>query len=79
MAKPYLDQDYEKIRNECLRNRKLFDDIHFPPNAYSLARFQHPQTSIVWKRPHQIVNNPQLFVDDADPKDLNQGLHKRVG
>ena len=73
MAKPYLEQDYEKIRTESLRKKKLFYDIDFPPKACSIAKYEHPTAIIEWKRPHQIVNNPQLFVDGADPKDLYQG------
>ena len=74
MAKSYLNQDFERIKNDCLRKRELFTDPYFRPDSSSIARFNHPRSRIVWKRPHEIIYNPQLFVNDADPKDLNQGL-----
>lgn len=73
--KPYLDQSYEKIKSDCLINKKLFVDEKFPPNSSSLYRFQNPQVDLTWKRPHDILTkrNPEFIVEKIVPEDIDQG------
>jgi len=71
--KPYLNQNYEKIKKECLKTKKLFQDNLFPASDSSLFRFNKLKKNIVWKRPHEIVNNPIFIADDLTANELNQG------
>ena len=71
--KPYLNQDYEKLRQECLKSKTLFVDKEFPPNTSSLYRKTIPNKRISWKRASEIVKNPQFIVDGIAPEDLDQG------
>lgn len=72
--KPYLNQDYEAIKAQCLKSGRLFEDDKFPANASSIARFNKNLASgIVWKRPHEFVQNPQFVVGKVEPNDLDQG------
>jgi len=54
---------------------KHIKDNFFPPNDSSLYRFKKisPDIDIVWKRPHEITDNPQFIVGDIVPNDLDQG------
>ena len=70
--KPYLDQNYEEIKQKCLQSGKLFKDKLFPANDSSIARIKTKQ-QVVWKRPHEIVENPQFIVNNIVPNDLDQG------
>ncbi|XP_067009156.2 calpain-2 catalytic subunit isoform X2 [Anabrus simplex] len=53
----------------------LFCDPEFPATDESL--FQDPDEkvsrSITWKRPHEIVSRPEIFVDGANRTDVRQG------
>ncbi|CAF1103542.1 unnamed protein product, partial [Brachionus calyciflorus] len=72
--KPYLEQNYEVLKSNCLKSGKLFEDDKFPANDTSLYRFQKFKTGkISWKRPHEITQNPQFIVDFIEPNDLDQG------
>lgn len=71
--KPYLFQKYEKIKKECIKENKLFEDDLFPANDSSLFRFNKSKKNIVWKRPYEIVRNPIFIADDLTANDLNQG------
>ena len=71
--KPYLNQNYEKIKQECIKSRRLFEDVLFPANEKSLYYFKQPEREIVWKRPHEIINNPRFIVESVVPNDLDQG------
>jgi calpain len=70
----YLNQDYSKIKQECLSNNRLFVDNAFPANHESLTRFKRPEKNIVWKRPHEFGDKaPQFIVNDIAPNDIDQG------
>ncbi len=78
--KPFLDQNYEKIKNECLKSKKLFEDDKFPANSSSIYKFKMPDfngqpVNLVWKRPHEFLNNtsPQFIVESIVPEDIDQG------
>ena len=73
--KAFLGQDYEKLKLECLENKRLFEDDKFPANNYSLYRGKTSpfSSSIVWKRPHEFLDNPQFIIDNIHSSDLDQG------
>ncbi|XP_065645117.1 calpain-5 isoform X2 [Hydra vulgaris] len=71
----YKNQQYDRIKSQCLTNKKLFEDPEFPASDESLF-FSKPTFSAVWKRPGEICDDPQMFVDGASSADVTQG---RVG
>ena len=66
---PYLNQDFEKLKNQCLKAKQLFTDEAFPANNSSLYR-TNPVNNVVWKRPHEICSDPQFIVNRIEP-DVN--------
>jgi hypothetical protein len=68
-------QDYDKLKASCLNNNQLFVDDLFLPNDGSLFK-SRKMTNVQWKRPHEIVSDPKLFVDDASSRNVNQGRIK---
>ena len=77
---PYLDQVYDTIKSDCLKNKELFVDDKFPPNSDSLFRFQRHSlngrpVNLTWKRPHEFLTNkrPEFIVDKIVPEDIDQG------
>jgi hypothetical protein len=71
--KAFLGQDYEKIKSECLRSGRLFEDDTFPANDSSLYRKNEFAQKIVWKRPYEFLENPTFIIDDIVSNDLDQG------
>ena len=72
--KPYLDQDYGKLKAALLKSGKLFEDDKFPANDSSIYRFKNFYgQQINWKRPHELFSDPKFVVDDIVPTDLDQG------
>ncbi|XP_035696655.1 calpain-9-like isoform X1 [Branchiostoma floridae] len=68
-------QDYNTIKAECLRKGELWVDPEFPPVASSLfpSHAGKLPRNIVWKRPWEITDNPELFVGGASRFDICQG------
>ena len=52
-ARYFRDQDYERLKRECVRNRSLFVDPEFPPSNVSLFLDTDTERAadVVWKRP----------------------------
>ncbi|XP_064460054.1 calpain-B-like [Ornithodoros turicata] len=53
---------------------ELFVDSHFPPVDSSLYTYRRPvQGRVTWMRPHELVSEPKLLVDDVSRNDIVQG------
>ena len=74
--KPYLNQNYQELKDKCLKSKKLFEDDKFKANNSSLAKFKVPD-NISWKRPHEIFENPQFIVNFIVPDDIDQARFKK--
>lgn len=63
-------QNYEKLKSECLRKGVLFKDDLFPlsSNAYYLKSTIGPMKQIEWKRPNRIMESVQPEFYRADPE-----------
>ncbi|XP_018368104.1 PREDICTED: calpain-A-like isoform X2 [Trachymyrmex cornetzi] len=66
-------QDFNTLRRECLATGRLFEDPEFPANDSSLYFSRRPDRYIEWKRPMEIVDDPQLFVEGFSRFDVQQG------
>lgn len=67
-------QDYEKLRRQCLAQNKLFVDPYFPANDSSLFYSTELPFKPEWKRPKDLVKEPQLFTGGASRFDVKQGM-----
>ncbi|EFP02653.1 CRE-CLP-4 protein [Caenorhabditis remanei] len=65
--------DFETEREKCLRNKTLFEDPEFPATAASLYYRTPPRERIIWKRPGEIIANPQLITQGESRFDVKQG------
>ncbi|XP_037806995.1 calpain-A isoform X2 [Lucilia sericata] len=66
-------QDFETIRRQCLENGSLFEDPLFTASNESLMFSRRPDRHIEWLRPHEIVDDPQFFVEGYSRFDVQQG------
>ncbi|XP_012232198.1 calpain-B-like isoform X4 [Linepithema humile] len=66
-------QDFNTLRRECLATGRLFEDPEFPADDSSLYYSRRPDRYIEWKRPMEIADDPQLFVEGFSRFDVQQG------
>ncbi|XP_034934103.1 calpain-A isoform X3 [Chelonus insularis] len=66
-------QDFQQLRQECLSQGTLFEDPEFPAVDSSLYFSRRPDRYIEWKRPMEIADDPQLFVEGYSRFDVQQG------
>nr|XP_053626870.1 calpain-B-like isoform X4 [Cherax quadricarinatus] len=64
----YHGQDYSKLRAQCWVQDRLFQDPEFPADQRSIGF----HTTLQWKRPKELVDNPK-FMDHADRFSVVQG------
>ncbi|XP_073416191.1 calpain-9 [Dendrobates tinctorius] len=64
---------YEELRHECNRKGILFEDEDFKANDSSLFYSEKPNIPFVWKRPKEIVKDPEFILGDASRTDVCQG------
>ncbi|XP_068135632.1 calpain-9 [Hyperolius riggenbachi] len=64
---------YDQLRQECLQKGSLFEDIDFPANDSSLFYSEKPNIPFVWKRPKEIVKDPEFILGGASRTDVCQG------
>lgn len=73
----YLNQNYEIIKETCLKNGTLFEDSTFPADDTSIFKKNKLQdtngATVFWKRPTEFMDNPRFIIDSVDPLDLTQG------
>ncbi|XP_062067353.1 calpain-9 isoform X1 [Lepus europaeus] len=66
-------QSFEQLRQGCLRKGALFEDPDFPTNNSSLFYSERPPVPFKWKRPGEIVTNPEFILGGATRTDICQG------
>jgi len=63
--------DFYEIKKQCLASGTLFEDADFP--AAPQSAYRSTPTNFEWKRPGELVANPQMFVGGASRFDVKQG------
>ncbi|XP_066591827.1 calpain-A isoform X2 [Prorops nasuta] len=66
-------QDFNTLRRECLETGRLFEDPEFLAEDSSLYFSRRPDRYVEWRRPMEIADNPQLFVEGFSRFDVQQG------
>lgn len=66
-------QDFQALRDECLKNGTLFEDPDFGACDSSLFFSKSPNKPFEWKRPMEICDDPKLFIEGASRFDVRQG------
>ncbi|XP_040286488.1 calpain-2 catalytic subunit-like [Bufo bufo] len=74
----FKDQDFEKLKAECLASRTLFEDPEFPAAPASMGFDEYgPESEYVkgleWKRASALKKNPVFIVGGAEREDVQQG------
>uniref|UniRef100_A0A671TE29 Calpain 2, (m/II) large subunit b n=1 Tax=Sparus aurata TaxID=8175 RepID=A0A671TE29_SPAAU len=77
-ATRYLNQDFKTLRAQCSSAGKLFCDPTFPaaPEALGfneLGRSSYKVRGVTWKRPTELVSNPEFILGGATRTDICQG------
>ncbi|XP_053189386.1 calpain-2 catalytic subunit-like [Scomber japonicus] len=78
-AVKFSKQDYETLRQQCLKSGRLFEDDCFPAEHKSLGYNElGPYSSkirgVVWKRPNDLCSDPKFIDDGATRTDICQGV-----
>ncbi|KAK3878996.1 hypothetical protein Pcinc_016403 [Petrolisthes cinctipes] len=71
--KAFQGQNYSKLKKGCMSRGEKFSDPKFPPHDSSLYFSKQPPGVVTWKRPQEIVDKPQLFIEGVSAKDVTQG------
>jgi len=71
---PGEEPEFTELAKHCREQGVLFEDPHFPADDLSLFYSRQPPRPFEWKRPHDIVSNPQMFVGGASRLDIKQGF-----
>uniref|UniRef100_A0A914I0D8 Calpain catalytic domain-containing protein n=1 Tax=Globodera rostochiensis TaxID=31243 RepID=A0A914I0D8_GLORO len=78
-----ISKRYRQLKRKCVRKGQLFVDTEFPPDNTSLfmadangdgSAESAAKLEIEWKRPGELVGDPNLFVEGASPCDVTQGI-----
>ncbi|KAM8859486.1 calpain-1 catalytic subunit-like [Spinachia spinachia] len=77
-AVKFAQQDYETLRQECLKRGRLFEDDCFPAEPKSLGfnelgPYSSKTRGVVWKRPTDLCSEPRFIKDGATTTDICQG------
>ncbi|XP_059377132.1 calpain-1 catalytic subunit-like [Carassius carassius] len=73
----FLDQDFHRLKQFCLKERLRFVDNLFPPEIKSIglgSLAREDLQRVVWRRPHELVPNPVYIVQGASRFDIIQGV-----
>lgn len=79
LAVKFSKQDYETLRQQCLKSGRLFEDPCFPADGKSLGYnelgpYSSKTRGIVWKRPKELCSDPKFIDDGATRMDICQGV-----
>ncbi|KAG5888428.1 hypothetical protein JTB14_020203 [Gonioctena quinquepunctata] len=66
-------QDFYQLRDACLEEGRLFEDPEFPATDSSLFFSRRPDRNYEWRRPGEIAEDPQFFVEGFSRFDVQQG------
>lgn len=70
---PFKNQNYQLLKQECLKNGRVFEDPEFPTLDRSMFYTQSVPRGTKWKRPAEICTNPVFIYDEVNSNDLDQG------
>lgn len=65
----FLNQDFKKLRDECLKKGKLFEDPLFEPSDSILRK----SDKYKWLRPKEINRDAKFYVEGFSRFDVSQG------
>ncbi|XP_063865519.1 calpain-A-like isoform X3 [Scylla paramamosain] len=68
-----VKKPFRILRQEALASGKLYSDPEFLPNNFSINFNGVTRRSYEWKRPLELFQNPQFFIDGATRFDIQQG------
>ncbi|CAG0893965.1 unnamed protein product [Cyprideis torosa] len=66
-------QDFEALKQACLSEGTLFEDPEFPAEDTSIFYSRSPPKPFEWRRPSELVDDPQFFVGGHSRFDIKQG------
>uniref|UniRef100_A0A023FNA0 Putative calpain-b n=1 Tax=Amblyomma cajennense TaxID=34607 RepID=A0A023FNA0_AMBCJ len=66
-------QDYEALRQKCLKCKDLFEDPEFPCAKETAWGTTTPEFEVVWKRPSEFCDNPKFLKGGFSRFDVKQG------
>ncbi|XP_022164785.1 calpain-A-like isoform X2 [Myzus persicae] len=66
-------QDFDELRNQCLKQKILFKDPEFDTYDLSVFHKNLQKNQLEWRRPKEITNDPKFFVQGASRFDVRQG------
>uniref|UniRef100_A0A671YNP4 Calpain-2 catalytic subunit-like n=1 Tax=Sparus aurata TaxID=8175 RepID=A0A671YNP4_SPAAU len=77
-AVKFAKQDYETLRQQCLKRGCLFEDNCFPAEHKSLGYnelgpYSSKTRGVVWKRPQELCSDPRFIDGGATRTDICQG------
>ncbi|XP_060943210.1 calpain-2 catalytic subunit-like [Limanda limanda] len=77
-AVKFSHQDYKRLRQQCLKSGRLFEDNLFPAERKSLGYnelgpYSSKTKGVEWKRPKELCSNPKFIDDGATRTDICQG------
>jgi hypothetical protein len=70
----FKDQNYAKLKVECRKSGRLFEDPLFKPSSQNIYYSRTVPQDITWMRPCEIVPDSKFIVDTANANDLDQGV-----
>lgn len=70
---PFKNQNYQLLKQECMKYGRLFEDPEFPASDRSMFYTQSVPSGTKWKRPSEICENSVFIHNEVNSNDLDQG------